>query len=121
MRTHQIMTRRVVTVGPIVEAAGIKLQTTSADFRGRLPLFGIVSEGDFIRHAEIGTQRKPDRSPFSARTRFRRRPFRARAETQGRRGHDAAAIHLTEDASLEDIVDLMEKNNVLRSFRHRAT
>ena len=64
MRTHQIMTRRVVTVGPIVEAAGIKLQTTSADFRGRLPLFGIVSEGDFIRHAEIGTQRKHGWSRF---------------------------------------------------------
>lgn len=67
MRAHQIMTRQVITVGPdtsIVEAANIMLQ----HHIGGLPvvnaagkLIGIVSEGDFIRRAEIGTQRERGR------------------------------------------------------------
>jgi CBS domain-containing protein len=61
MRAHQIMTRQVTTVSPdttIVEAAGTMLQNHISglpvvDTDGRL--VGIVSEGDFIRRAEIGT------------------------------------------------------------------
>jgi CBS domain-containing protein len=63
MRAHQIMTRPVITVAPetpIVEAATIMLQRHISG----LPvvntagqLVGIISEGDFIRRSEIGTQR----------------------------------------------------------------
>jgi CBS domain-containing protein len=64
MRAHQIMTRQVTTVSPdttIVEAARTMLQNHISglpvvDANGKL--VGIVSEGDFIRRAEIGTQRK---------------------------------------------------------------
>src|SRR5258705_107811 len=67
MRAHQIMTRPVVTVTPettIVEAANIMLQRHVSslpvtDAAGKL--VGIVSEGDFIRRSEIGTQRQRGR------------------------------------------------------------
>ena len=64
MRAHQVMTRRVLTVvasSSIVQAANIMLKNHVSglpvvDHAGRL--VGIVSQGDFIRRAEIGTQRK---------------------------------------------------------------
>ena len=67
MRAHQIMTRRVLTVTPttsIVQAANIMLKNHVSglpvvDHTGKL--LGIVSQGDFIRRAEIGTQRKRTR------------------------------------------------------------
>ena len=67
MRTHQIMTRSVTTVAPdatILEAANIMLRQHVSglpvvDAAGKL--VGIVSEGDFIRRSEIGTQRKRGR------------------------------------------------------------
>ena len=62
MRAHQIMTRKVITVKaetPILEAANLMLQhhisgLPVVDNTGRL--IGIVSEGDFMRRSEIGTQ-----------------------------------------------------------------
>ena len=67
MRAHQIMTRSVTTVAPdatILEAANIMLRQHVSglpvvDAAGKL--VGIVSEGDFIRRSEIGTQRKRGR------------------------------------------------------------
>ena len=65
MRAHQVMTRKVISVKAdtsIVDAANTMLQQHISG----LPvinetgeLIGIISEGDFIRRAEIGTQRKP--------------------------------------------------------------
>ena len=60
MRAHQIMTRRVLTVfggTSIVQAANIMLKNHVSglpvvDRTGKL--VGIVSQGDFIRRAEIG-------------------------------------------------------------------
>jgi CBS domain-containing protein len=121
MRAHQIMTRQVITVGPdttIVEAAGIMLQNHVSGLPvvsagGRL--VGIVSEGDFLRRAEIGTQRKRGRwlrfllGPGSAATDF--------VHEQGRKVGEVMTpepFTVTEDTLLEDIVQLMEKNNVKR-------
>ena len=67
MRAHQIMTRSVITIAPdatILEAAKTMLQhhvsgLPVVDAAGKL--VGIVSEGDFIRRSEIGTQRKRGR------------------------------------------------------------
>lgn len=64
MRAHQIMTRSVISVTPeatILEAASIMLRCHVSglpvvDTAGKL--VGIVSEGDFLRRSEIGTQRK---------------------------------------------------------------
>ena len=66
MRAHQIMTRRVTIVRTetfILEAANLMLRSHI----GGLPvsetskLMGIVSESDFVRRGEIGTQRKRSR------------------------------------------------------------
>jgi CBS domain-containing protein len=67
MRAHQIMTRSVITVTPdasVLEAANLMLRyhvsgLPVADTAGKL--VGIVSEGDFIRRSEIGTQKKRGR------------------------------------------------------------
>jgi CBS domain-containing protein len=121
MRAHQIMTRPVITVTPettIVEAANTMLQRHVSglpvtDATGKLA--GIISEGDFIRRGEIGTQRKRGRflkfilGPGQAATDFVHEHGRKVAEIMTRQ-----PLTITEDAALEEIVELMEKNNVKR-------
>jgi CBS domain-containing protein len=121
MRAHQIMTRRVVTVKPqatILEAANLMLQhhisglpvVDAAD-----KLVGIVSEGDFIRRSEIGTGRKRGRwlkfilGPGKAATEFVHEHGRKISEVMV-----PSPVTITEDTPLEEIVELMEKNNVKR-------
>jgi CBS domain-containing protein len=119
MRAHQIMTRSVITIAPdatILEAARTMLQhhvsgLPVVDAAGKL--LGIVSEGDFIRRGEIGTPRKRGRwlkvlLGDSAVDYVRE---------HGRRVSDVMTsdpITVTEDATLEEIVDAMETNGVKR-------
>jgi CBS domain-containing protein len=121
MRAHQIMPRQVVTVGPdttIVEAAWTMLQNhigglSVVDASGQL--VGIVSQSDFIRRAEIGTQQK-----HAWWLTFLRRPGSAAGDFVHGRGRGVGEVMmqepfiLTEDSSLEDVVDLIEKNHVKR-------
>ena len=121
MRAHQIMTRPVITVTPettIVDAANTMLQKHVSglpvvDAAGKL--VGIISEGDFIRRSEIGTQRK--------RGRFLKiilGPGKAAADFVHEHGCKVAEIMtpepltISEDTSLEEIVKRMEKNHVKR-------
>jgi CBS domain-containing protein len=120
MRAHQIMTRPVITVAPetpIVEAATTMLQRHVSglpvvDATGKL--VGIISEGDFLRRSEIGTQRKRGRflkfilGPAGQATDFVH-------EHGGKVGEIMPEpLTITEDTDLEEIVELMEKNNVKR-------
>lgn len=121
MRAHQIMTRPVITVRPettIAEAANIMLQRHVSglpviDAAGKL--LGIVSEGDFIRRSEIGTQRKRGRwlkfilGPGKSATDFVHEHGRKVAEIM-----TPEPLTITEDTPLDEIVALMEKNNVKR-------
>ena len=121
MRAHQIMTRPVITVTAettIVEAANTMLQRHVSglpvtDAAGKL--VGIISEGDFIRRSEIGTQRKRGRflkfilGPGQAATDFVHEHGRKVAEIM-----TPQPLTITEDTALEKIVELMEKNNVKR-------
>jgi CBS domain-containing protein len=122
MRAHQIMTRPVITVTPdttIVEAANTMLQKHVSglpvvDATGKL--VGIVSEGDFIRRSEIGTQRKYGRF-----LKFILGPGKAATDFVREHGHKISEIMTTEplltvgeETTLEEIVALMEKNNVKR-------
>jgi CBS domain-containing protein len=121
MRAHQIMTKPVITVSPettIVEAANIMLQRHISglpvvDSSGEL--VGIVSEGDFIRRSEIGTQRKRGRW-----LRFILGPGRSAADFVQEHGRRVAEVMtkdpltITEDTAMAEIVELMEKNNVKR-------
>jgi len=121
MRAHQIMTRKVITVGTaasIVDAAKIMLEKhvsglPMVDEAGTL--VGIVSQGDFIRRAEIGTQRKRGRW-----LKFLLGPGRVASDFVHERGRKVGEIMtldpctVTEDATLEDVVQLMEHKNVKR-------
>jgi len=121
MRAHQIMTRPVITVTPettIVEAANTMLRRHVSglpvvDAAGKL--IGIVSEGDFIRRGEIGTQRKRGRF-----LKFILGPGKAASDFVHEHGSKVAEIMtpeplaITEDTELAEIVELMEKNHVKR-------
>jgi CBS domain-containing protein len=121
MRAHQIMTRPVITVTPettVVEAANIMLQRHVSglpvtDAAGKL--VGIISEGDFIRRSEIGTQRKRGRflkfilGSGQTATDFVREHGRKVAEIMTK-----APLTITEDTELDKIVQVMEENNVKR-------
>jgi CBS domain-containing protein len=121
MRAHQIMTRTVISVTPetkIVDAANTMLQKHISglpvvDATGKL--VGIVSEGDFIRRSEIGTQRKRGRF-----LKFILGPGKEAADFVHEHGRKIGEIMtpqpltVTEDTPLDEIADLMEKNGVKR-------
>ncbi len=121
MHAHQIMTRPVISVTPdtpIVDAANTMLQKHVSglpvvDASGKL--VGIVSEGDFIRRSEIGTQRKRGRF-----LRFILGPGKAATDFVHEHGRKVSEIMtpdpltVTEDSQLEEIVELMEKNSIKR-------
>jgi CBS domain-containing protein len=122
MRAHQIMSRPVITVTPdttIVEAANTMLQKHISglpvvDATGKL--VGMLSEGDFVRRSEIGTQRK--RSRF---LRFILGPGKAASDFVREHGSKVSEIMTTEplltvgeETTLEEIVELMERNNIKR-------
>jgi CBS domain-containing protein len=119
MRAHQIMTRSVVTVRPdatILEAANTMLQhhvsgLPVVDAAGKL--VGIVSEGDFIRRGEIGTQKKRSRwlsfLMGTDATQYVREHGRKVSEVMT---HDPLTI--AEEATLEEIVNAMEANGIKR-------
>ena len=121
MRAHQIMTHSVATVAPdatILEAANIMLQRHVSglpvvDAAGKL--VGVVSEGDFIRRSEIGTQRKRGRwlkfllGTSAAATDYVRENGRKVSEVM-----TSDPITIAEDTTLEEIVKTMETNHVKR-------
>ncbi|MCA1453766.1 CBS domain-containing protein [Bradyrhizobium sp. BRP22] len=120
MRAHQIMTRPVISVTPettIVDAANLMLQRhiSGLPVVANGKLVGVISEGDFLRRGEIGTQRKRSRflkfllGPGQEATDF--------VQAQGRRVAEIMTsdpLTITEGTTLEDIVELMEKNHIKR-------
>ena len=121
MRAHQVMTRDVTTVTPdtsIAEAAAVMLKHHVSGLpvvEGAGKLVGIVTEGDFLRRSEFGTERKR-----SGLLRFFAGPGRAGADfvrEHGRRVGEVMTpnpVTVEEDTTLDDIVQLMEKNNIKR-------
>lgn len=121
MHAHQIMTKDVITVGPhtsIVEAARLMLEHHISglpvlDKDGKL--VGIVSEGDFLRRSEIGTQRRRPRwlrliiGPGREASEFVRQSGRKVGEIMTR-----DPVTVSEDTPLEQLVSSMEKHDVKR-------
>jgi CBS domain-containing protein len=121
MRAHQIMSRNVISVKPgtsITDAANIMLHQHISGLpvvseTGKL--VGIISEGDFIRRTEIGTERKGGRW-----LKFLVGPGRAATDYVHEQGRKVGEIMtpdpltVTEDDTLEEIVKVMEKNHVKR-------
>jgi CBS domain-containing protein len=121
MRAHQIMTRSVITVSPetdLVEAANLMLQRRISglpvvDVTGTL--VGIVSESDFLRRSEIGTQQGRPRwlqyllSPSRVASDF--------IHERGRKVKDVMTsdpITTNENTPLAELVSLMERNGIKR-------
>ena len=121
MRAYQIMTPRLTTVQadtPIAAAAELMLTKRISglpvvDAAGKL--VGIVSEGDFLRRGEIGTRRRR-----SAWLEFFASPGKLAAEfvrQEGRTVKDVMTkdpVTITEDVTLENIVQIMEQNGIKR-------
>jgi CBS domain-containing protein len=121
MNAEQVMTRRVVSITPdatIWEAACLMLEKEISglpviDDKGNL--VGIVSEGDCLRRAETGTERRRSRW-----LEFLTSPSQLASEyvhSHGRRVAEVMTtnvITVTEDASLEQIVHLMESRRIKR-------
>ena len=121
MKVRDIMSRRVISVAPdasILEAIRLMLQNHISglpviDASGALA--GVVTEGDFLRRSETGTERKRPRW-----LEFLLGPRRLADEyvhTHSRAVKDvmtSEAITIDEDAGLDEAVELMESRRVKR-------
>ncbi|HMK69949.1 MAG TPA: CBS domain-containing protein [Xanthobacteraceae bacterium] len=121
MQVRDIMTRNVICVGPkqtLVQAARLMLENRISglpvvDAAGKL--VGMVTEGDFLRRGEIGTERhRPKWLEFLL------GPGRLAAEyvqASGRKVDEvmtADPCTVSEDDSLETVVELMEQQRIKR-------
>ena len=121
MRVKDVMTRDVVSVGanePVVKAARLMLQNRISglpvvDTEGEL--VGIVTEGDFLRRGELGTQRRrPKWLEFIV------GPGKLAEEyvhTSGRKVEEIMTpdpATVAEDDTLEDVVEIMERRHIKR-------
>lgn len=115
------MTRQVITVGPetsVVEAADTMLRhhvsgLPVVDSAGTL--VGMVSEGDFIRRAEIGTQRRRGRWLQLLVARGQNAAEYVRERSRKVSGiMTPNPVTVAEDTPLEDVVRMIERHSVKR-------
>jgi CBS domain-containing protein len=121
MKAHHIMTHHVITIGPdatLADAARLMLSNHISglpvvDARG--DIVGIVTERDFLRRQELDTQRKRPRwlelilGPGRMAEEY--------VKTAGRKVREVMTQNLytaSEEASLAEIVLLMEKHRIKR-------
>lgn len=121
MKAKDIMTTEVITVGPddtIEHAMRLMLQKRISglpvvDKSGRL--VGMVTEGDFLRRSEIGTERKRPRwlqffvGPGKLATEYVHESGRKIEEVM-----TTDVISVNEDTPLQEIVQIMERRRIKR-------
>jgi CBS domain-containing protein len=121
MKVRDIMSTRVVSIAPdanVLEAVRLMLQNHISglpviDRSGAL--VGVVTEGDFLRRSETGTERKRPRW-----LEFLMGPRRLADEyvhTHARNVDDVMTrepITITEDAALDEVVRIMERRRIKR-------
>ena len=121
MQVKDVMTRNVISVGadePVVKAARVMLQNRISglpvvDAKGEL--VGVVTEGDFLRRREIGTERRRPKW-----LEFVLGPGKLAQEYVHTSGRKVAEIMtpdpwtVGEDDSLEDVVEVMERRHIKR-------
>lgn len=121
VRVHQIMARNVISIAPeadMREAASLMVRHHISGLPvvdGRHALVGILSESDFLRRSEIGTQRKRARwlelilgAGEAAENYVHERGCKV-AEIM-----TAAPITVDEQVTLAEVVEIMERNNIKR-------
>ena len=121
MQAEAIMTTPVVGIEPsasIADAAGLMLSKKISGLpviRSDGSLVGIISEGDFLRRGELGTERKRSRW-----LEFLISPGRAADEyvhANGRRIEEVMSedvVTASLDASIAEVVELMTRHHVKR-------
>jgi CBS domain-containing protein len=121
MKASDIMTRRVISIPPdstILEAIRLMLDNHISglpviDRSGNL--VGIVTEGDFLRRAETGTQRKRPRW-----LELLTGPGKLAADYVQSHGHRIEqvmtqdCVTISEDVPLDEIVRIMERHHIKR-------
>ncbi len=121
MQAKDVMTRNVVAIdqnGTLLQAARMMLQRRISGLpvvNSSGELIGIITEGDFLRRAEIGTERRRSRwldllfGPGKLASEY--------THSHGRKIAEVMATDLytvSEDTPLNEIVRTMEKHNVKR-------
>ena len=121
MKAREIMTKRVLTIGQnqsLVEATQLMLERRVSGLpvvNAAGELVGMITEGDLLRRTETGTEKVRARW-----LQFILGPGRAAEEfthTHGRQVSEvmsAPAYSTTEDASLDEVVKLMERYRIKR-------
>ena len=121
MKAKDVMTPHVLSVAPDAStsaAAWLMLQNRISGLPvvdGSGKLVGMVTEGDFLRRTEIGTQRQRARwiefliGPGRLADEYSRSSGRSVSDVMTRDVHTASI-----DASLDDIVRIMERHRVKR-------
>jgi CBS domain-containing protein len=121
MKARDVMTTRVISIesdAPIMRAVRLMLQNRISGLPvvGRKgELVGMVTEGDFLRRGEIGTQRHRNRW-----LEFLVGPGRLANEYVHARGRKVEEVMtrelvtVTEDTELDEVVRLMERHRIKR-------
>jgi CBS domain-containing protein len=121
MKASDVMTTRVISIesdAPIMRAVRLMLQNRISGLPvvGRKgELVGMVTEGDFLRRGEIGTQRHRNRW-----LEFLVGPGRLANEYVHARGRKVEEVMtrelvtVTEDTELDEVVRLMERHRIKR-------
>jgi CBS domain-containing protein len=121
MKARDVMTARVISIepdAPIMRAVRLMLQNRISGLPVVGPkgdLIGMVTEGDFIRRGEIGTQRRRNRW-----LEFLIGPGKLADEyvhARGRKVEEVMTrepITVTEDTALDEVVRLMERHRIKR-------
>jgi len=129
MKAKDVMTEHVITVAPdasIVEALQLMLENKISGLpvvdKGGGNLVGIVTEGDFLRRSETGTERRRSRwAEFILGPGTIAKDY---VHSHARRIDEVMTANVEtvgEDAELEDVVALMEKRRVKRVPVMRGT
>lgn len=123
MRASDVMTPTVVTVGPDMTVQDLAKLLSDRGISGAPvvdangTMLGIVSEGDLLHRAELGTERHTERRHSWWLRHFAATEARDYARSHGRLVKDIMTSHVatvTEDASLADIATLLEKRRIKR-------
>src|SRR5262252_1567879 len=121
MKVSDVMTREVVSIAPeasVLEAVRLMLQHNISglpviDAKGNLQ--GVVTEGDFLRRVETGTERKRSRL-----VEFLLGPGRLATDYVQATGRKVGEVMtpdartVGEDETLEKVVNLMERYRIKR-------